>query len=60
VLVSFGLGLDEYSVSAPSILCALGASSPSGQRRMRTPSVDKVMQLKTAAEVKAMLQAAAK
>ena len=57
VLVSFGLG--EYSVSAPSILRTRRVLSQ-WTKAEADALTEKVMQLKTATEVKAMLQAAAK
>ncbi len=57
VLLSFGLG--EFSVSAPSILRTRRIISEWSKAEADTLT-DKVMQLKTAAEVKAMLQASAK
>jgi len=57
VLVSFGL--DEFSVSAPSILRTRRILSE-WTKADADALVEKVMQLKTAAEVQAMLQAAAK
>ena len=57
VLVSFGL--DEFSVSAPSILRTRRIISE-WSKADADALVEKVMQLKTAIEVKAMLQKAAK
>ena len=57
VLLSFGLG--EFSVSAPSILRTRRIISE-WTRAEADALTEKVMQLKTATEVKAMLQAAAK
>ena len=57
VLLSFGLG--EFSVSAPSILRTRRIISEWTKAEADT-LVEKVMKLKTATEVKAMLQAAAK
>jgi len=57
VLVSFGL--DEFSVSAPSILRTRRIISE-WSKPDADALVEKVMQLKTAIEVKAMLQKAAK
>ena len=57
MLVSFGL--DEFSVSAPSILRTRRILSE-WTKSDADALVEKVMQLKTAAEVQAMLQAAAK
>ncbi|WP_321970799.1 phosphoenolpyruvate--protein phosphotransferase [Paratractidigestivibacter sp.] len=57
VLLSFGLG--EFSVSAPSILRTRRIISE-WSKAEADALTDKVMQLKTAAEVKAMLQASAK
>ena len=57
VLLSFGLG--EFSVSAPSILRTRRIISE-WTKAEADALVEKVMKLKTATEVKAMLQAAAK
>ena len=57
VLLSFGL--DEFSVSAPSILRTRRIISE-WTKEEADALVEKVMKLKTATEVKAMLQAAAK
>ena len=57
VLISFGLG--EYSVSAPSILRTRRTISQ-WSKAEADALTEKVLTLKTAAEVKAMLQAAAK
>ena len=57
VLLSFGLG--EFSVSAPSILRTRRIISE-WTKEEADALVEKVMKLKTATEVKAMLQAAAK
>ena len=57
VLISFGLG--EYSVSAPSILRTRRTISQ-WSKAEADALTEKVLALKTAAEVKAMLQAAAK
>ena len=57
VLLSFGLG--EFSVSAPSILRTRRIIS-AWTKAEADALVEKVMKLKTATEVKAMLQAAAK
>ncbi len=57
VLISFGLG--EFSVSAPSILRTRRIISE-WTKAEADALTEKVMQLKTATEVKAMLQAAAK
>ena len=57
VLVSFGLG--EFSVSAPSILRTRRILSE-WTKADADALTEKVMQLKTATEVKAMLQAAAR
>ena len=57
VLLSFGLG--EFSVSAPSILRTRRILSE-WTKAEADALVEKVMKLKTATEVKAMLQAAAK
>ena len=57
VLLSFGLG--EFSVSAPSILRTRRIISE-WSKADADALTEKVMQLKTATEVKAMLQAAAK
>ena len=52
-------GLDEYSVSAPSILRTRRILSL-WTKEEADALAEKVMALKTATEVKAMLQAAAK
>ena len=57
VLISFGLG--EYSVAAPSILRTRRIISE-WTKAEADALTEKVMKLKTAAEVKAMLQAAAR
>ena len=57
VLISFGLG--EFSVSAPSILRTRRIISE-WTKAEADALTEKVMKLKTAAEVKAMLQAAAR
>ena len=57
VLISFGLG--EFSVSAPSILRTRRIISQ-WTKAEADALVEKVMKLKTATEVKAMLQSAAK
>ena len=57
VLISFGLG--EYSVSAPSILRTRRIISE-WTKAEADALTEKVMKLKTATEVKAMLQAAAR
>ena len=57
MLLSFGLG--EFSVSAPSILRTRRIISE-WTKEEADALVEKVMKLKTATEVKAMLQAAAK
>ena len=57
VLISFGLG--EYSVSAPSILRTRRIISV-WTKKEADALTEKVLSLKTAAEVKAVLQAAAK
>ncbi|MCI6547905.1 MAG: phosphoenolpyruvate--protein phosphotransferase, partial [Coriobacteriaceae bacterium] len=57
VLMSFGL--DEYSVSAPSILRTRRILSL-WTKEEADALAEKVMTLKTATEVKAMLQAAAR
>ena len=57
VLLSFGLG--EFSVSAPSILRTRRIISE-WSKADADALTEKVMQLKTATEVKAMLQAAAR
>lgn len=57
VLISFGLG--EYSVSAPSILRTRRIISE-WTKKEADALTEKVLSLKTAAEVKAVLQAAAK
>lgn len=57
ILVSFGLG--EFSVSAPSILRTRRIISE-WNKAEADALAEKVMKLKTATEVKAMLQAAAK
>ena len=57
--VLIGFGLDEFSVSAPSILKARRVISP-WTKEEADALVAKIMQFKTDAEVKAALQAAAK
>ena len=57
VLISFGLS--EYSVSAPSILRTRRIISE-WTKAEADALTEKVMKLKTATEVKAMLQAAAR
>ena len=57
VLLSFGLG--EFSVSAPSILRTRRIISE-WSKADADALTEKVMRLKTATEVKAMLQAAAR
>ena len=57
--VLIGFGLDEFSVSAPSILKARRIISQ-WTKEEADALVEKIMQFKTDAEVKAALQAAAK
>ena len=57
--VLIGFGLDEFSVSAPSILKARRIISQ-WTKEEADALVEKIMKFKTDAEVKAALQAAAK